>query len=280
MNNSVNILSSRPRIGITIGDAAGIGVEVVLKAVADAEIQKACVPIIIGDARFLRETALRLNLFADYEVIKNGENVPRESKFPLIYDLANINESVTMGIESAATGKAAAEYIEKAVELCYKQNQIEAISTAPISKNALSMAGYKFPGHTEFLAHLTDTKEFAMSFFSGNLRVVLLSTHVSVRDALDLIKRDAVSNLIRLTNREMKRLGFERPKIAVAALNPHGGENQMFGNEEFEEINPAIEDCRSDGIDVSGAISADTLFRRVGRGVFDVAIALYHDQAT
>ncbi len=278
-----NIKNTCPRIGITVGDPAGIGIEVTLKAVADQSLRENCLPMIIGDARFLRAAADKMGLRADYRIVdEDTENLSKilfESKEPLIFDCRNINSAIEPGIESAVTGRASADYIEKAVALCLS-GLIDAIATAPISKNALKMAGVPFPGHTEFLAHLTKTDEFAMSFFSGNLRVVLLSTHVSLKNALELVKHAAIVKLIRLTHREMQKLGVANPKIAVAALNPHGGENQMFGLEEAEEINPAIAECRAEGINVTGAFSADTIFLRNMRGEFDVVIAHYHDQAT
>lgn len=278
-NLAENIKTLRPRVGITIGDPAGIGAEVVLKAVADKSLGEHCLPVVIGDAKFLQKTAVLFGLPFDYQIVRSGEEILVESEKPLLFDCQNVSAEIEFGIESALTGKASAEYIEKAVTLCLN-NQIEAIATAPISKNAFKMAHVLFPGHTEFLAYLTGTKEFAMSFFSGNLRVVLLSTHVSLKDALDLVKRRAIVKIIRLTDREMKKLGIKNPKIAVAALNPHGGENKMFGAEEADEINPAIEECRAAGINVAGAFSADTIFLRNMRGEFDVVTALYHDQAT
>lgn len=274
-----NTKTLRPRVGITVGDPAGIGAEVVLKAVADRSLSESCLPIIIGDAQFLQKTAEKLGVPAAYKIVRSDAEISFDSQQPVIFDCANITTEIEFGIESATTGKASAEYIEKATKLCLNQ-QIEAIATAPISKNALKMAQVPFPGHTEFLAYLTDTKEFAMSFFSGNLRVVLLSTHVSLKDALGLVKREAIVRLINLTNREMKKLGFANPKIAVAALNPHAGENKMFGSEEADEINPAVLECRAAGINVHGSFAADTIFLRNQRGEFDVVIALYHDQAT
>ncbi|MEP6924155.1 MAG: 4-hydroxythreonine-4-phosphate dehydrogenase PdxA [Pyrinomonadaceae bacterium] len=282
-NFDENKRNSRPRVGITVGDPAGIGAEVTLKAVADKTVLESCLPVIIGDAEFLQKAAALLGLQADYRIVREDTETQSEilinSPDPLIYDCPNIKTEIEFGIESAITGKASAEYIEKAVTLCL-EHKIEAIATAPISKNALKMANVPFPGHTEFLAYLTATTEFAMSFFAGNLRVVLLSTHVSLKDALKLVQHQAIANLIRLTDRELKKLGIATPKIAVAALNPHGGENQMFGSEEVAEISPAITECRAEGINVVGPFSADTVFLRNARGEFDVVIAHYHDQAT
>lgn len=280
MTNSIqNQNSVRTRIGITIGDPAGIGPEVVLKAISDEKIREICSPIVIGDAQYLLELTETLGLPRDYQIVSKHSVLNENSDLPIIYDLQNIRDKVELGKESAATGRAAAEYIETAVRLCIEK-KISAIATAPISKNALQMAGYKYPGHTEFLAELTNTKEFAMSFFADNLRVILLSTHVALRLALDLIKSEPLMRLIRLAHRELEKIGIEHPRLAVAALNPHGGENRMFGTEESEEIDPAIMICQKDGINVRGAFSADTIFLRAARGEFDAVIALYHDQAT
>jgi len=270
--------SSLPRVGITMGDAAGIGAEIILKALADDKINKFCVPVIIGDESFLRKTARDLELefnFADANV-KSAPN----SNQTLVYNLNNLGGEIVAGEESARTGKACGEYIEKAVEL-WREKKIDAISTAPISKKALALGGYNFPGHTEFLAYLTDTKEFAMSFFAGDLRVVLLSTHVSLRDAIELVKKEKLVELIRFSHREISKLLKKDARIAVAGLNPHASEGGMFGAEEKNEIEPAIKECRETyGIGVSGAFSPDTIFLRGYKGEFDAVISCYHDQAT
>ena len=275
-----SINKNLPRVAVTVGDAAGIGAEITLKAVSDAEIRNACLPVIIGDAKFLLETARKFGLFDDFAVVAKAEEIPANSDKPIIYDLANLNEKITPGEETAATGRASAEYIEAAVRL-WKQNQVEAIATAPISKKALALGGYDFPGHTEFLAYLTNTKDFAMSFFAEKLRVVLLSTHVSLVDAINLVKKENLARLILFTNRELARLLKREVKIAVAGLNPHASESGMFGAEEAAEIVPAIKECREKhGINVSGAYSPDTIFLRGFKGEFDAVIACYHDQAT
>lgn len=247
-----------------MGDPAGIGPEIIVKALAGASLNEVCRPLIIGDAVFLQKTADTLGL-------------------PLtgveIHDLKNVPDTVLPAVESADTGRASAQYIEAAVAL-WRAGEIDAIATAPISKKALSLAGYKYPGHTEFLAELTNTREFAMSFFAENLRVVLLSTHISLRSAIDLVKQGPLVQLIRFSNTTISHLLKRDIKIAVAGLNPHASEGGMFGGEEANEIIPAISECQNSGIDVHGPFSPDTIFLRGFRGEFDAVISCYHDQAT
>ena len=269
----------KPRIGITMGDPAGIGPEVVLKAVAEEEVRSLCTPIIIGNAEVLAHNARTLDLNCGYDIVRQGEPLPREIKNPIIYHLDNLNGFVEPGIESGAAGKAAGSYIEAAVNLC-AGGLIDAIATAPINKRSLFLGGYSFPGHTEFLATLTGTEAYAMGFVAANLRVVLLSTHVPLAEAIRLVTKDRIEKTIRLADRELHRWGVERPRIAVAALNPHGAEGGLFGIEEVSEMAPAIEACRvRDGINVRGPFSADTVYLRASRGEFDAVIACYHDQA-
>src|SRR5437588_8487376 len=270
---------SKPRIGITMGDPSGIGPEVVLKAVAEEEIRSVCAPIIIGNAEVLADNARTLDLQCGYEIIRRGERIPDRLSAPVIFHIDNLNGFVEPGIESGAAGKAAGSYIEAAVNLC-AAGVIDAMATAPINKRALFLGGYSFPGHTEFLASLTGTEEYAMGFVAANLRVVLLSTHVPLAEAIRLVRKDRIEKTIRLTERELHRWGIERPRIAVAALNPHGAEGGLFGIEEIAEMAPAIEACRvSEGINVSGPLSAVTICLRASRGEFDAVVACYHDQA-
>ena len=264
-----SLRSDKPVVGITMGDAAGIGPEVVLKALAGDEIRQFCSPVIIGDESHLRSVA---ETFGAGHIFDSGEIS--------IIDLNNLPDPIEYGADSAVTGRASAEYIEAAVEL-WKNGGIDAISTAPISKKAIAMGGYDFPGHTEFLARLTGTERFAMSFFAGKLRVILLSTHVSLRSAIDLVKKDRLVDLISFASTEFERLLRKKVTIAVAGLNPHASEGGMFGSEEADEIAPAVSYCsQSLGIDVSGPYSPDTIFRRCSDGEFDAVVALYHDQAT
>lgn len=258
---SANVL---PTIAITMGDAAGIGPEIVVKALSTPEITTKIEPVVLGDERFLRETARELGL-----------EFPKTS----VIDLSNLPSDVRPGKESAATGRAAGQYIEMAVEL-WRDGKVDAITTAPISKKALTAGGYDHPGHTEFLAELTGTRDFAMSFFADHLRVVLLSTHVSLREAIDRVTTARLVRLIEFSAAQLAGLLMKPVRIAVAGLNPHASEGGMFGDEESREIVPAIEQCRSKGIDVSGPYSPDTIFLRGFRGEFDAVIACYHDQAT
>jgi len=261
-----------------MGDAAGIGAEITLKALADENLKKFCVPIVIGDFVFLQKTARALKLDFDFVDVLNTSLTNRNQT--AVYNLNNLREEIILGEDAAAAGKASAEYIECAVHL-WREKKIDAIATAPISKRAIALGGYDFPGHTEFLADLTDTKEFAMSFFAEKLRVVLLSTHVSLRVAIELVKKEKLVELIKFTHREISKLLKRDARIAVAGLNPHASENGMFGAEETSEIQPAIEECRKKfGIDVAGAFSPDTIFLRGFRGEFDAVVSCYHDQAT
>ena len=267
-----------PRIGITMGDAAGIGAEITLKALADETVKQICVPVIIGDVNFLQKTADELQLKFDF--VPAAPDIAAESHQIAVHDLANLPKEIILGEDSAVAGKAAAEYIETAVDL-WRGGQINAIATAPISKKAIHLGGYNYPGHTEFLAELTGTKDFAMSFFAEDLRVVLLSTHVSLRDAIELVKKEKLVELIKFSHQEISKLLKRNVRIAVAGLNPHASEGGMFGTEEEREIIPAIEECREKyGIEVHGAFSPDTIFLRGFKGEFDAVISCYHDQAT
>ncbi len=267
---------TRPRIGITMGDPAGIGPEVILNALNSIGDTDRFTPLVIGDYDYLKKVGEGLR--ESPKVIRHSNDV--ESKGIRVFDLGNIDSEIAVGIESASAGKVAGEYIETAVDL-WKKGEIDGVVTAPINKNALKLGGYDYQGHTEFLADLTGVNEFAMSFFAGSMAVVLLSTHVSLREAIGLIKKDALIDLIRFSERSLRELMHRNVKIAVAGLNPHASENGNFGYEEKREISPAIEYCKEDlGIDVSGPYSPDTVFLNAFKGAFDAVISCYHDQAT
>ena len=270
-------ISLRPRIGITMGDPAGIGPEVALNAALSSDVLAACLPVLIGDADYLLHWAKAFGIQHPIDIIHVGDSIPLHADALLIYNLKNLPPSLKMGQEQAAAGRAAGEYIEAAVQLCLA-GQLEAVTTAPINKKALHLGGYPFPGHTEMLAQLTGTKQFAMSFIAPNLRVALLTTHVPLSAVSESVKKEALETLIHLVQQEMPRFGVAQPRIAVAALNPHGGESGLFGTEEATEMLPAINACRAAGIEVSGPYSGDTIFLRAARGEFDIVISCYHDQ--
>lgn len=256
-------MTELPVIGITIGDAAGVGPEITVKALADERVAAVCRPLVIGDGGVIETAGDLLRV-----------PVPTD-----ICDLQNLSGQVVPGESTAATGKAAGEYIEAAVRL-WREGAVDAICTAPISKHSLTLGGYDYVGHTEFLAALTDTKEFRMSFFADKLRVVLLSTHLPLTKAIEKVTTENLLDLIHFTDRSLTKLLGRRPAIAVAGLNPHASEDGMFGSEEAVEITPAVEKAKAHGISASGPYSPDTIFLRGYRGEFDAVVSLYHDQAT
>lgn len=275
-------MRTKPRIGLTVGDPAGIGPEVSLKAVMEEEVLAVSAPVIIGDAQYLSHWAGVFGLtLDDYDCVEAGAPLRFEQNNPIIYNLNNVPSPYSlkdMGHERAEFGRAAAQYIETASQLCLS-GQLDAMTTAPINKKSLSLAGYPYPGHTEFLAKLSGTDEFAMAFISPRLRVALLTTHIPLAEVSSHVKKSGLERLIRLVDRELRVYGIERPRISVAAVNPHGGEGTLFGFEEASEMVPAIESCRElEGIDVSGPHSGDTVFVRASRGEFDIVISCYHDQ--
>lgn len=272
----------KPRVGISIGDPAGIGPEIALKAAADTRARAACRPVLIGSARELRRQADHFGLSCDYSILTESafaQDAPgATTDGPLICDTGDEGAAVEWGTLSAAAGRAAIAAIETGVRLTLGR-QLDALATAPINKEALKLAGSPFPGHTEMLAALTGARDVLMCFFAGNLRVFLLTIHVSLADAIRLITKERVETALCLADRELRRFGIRRPRIAVAGLNPHAGEHGLFGLEEAREMAPAIAACRDQhNIEVSGPFPADTLFVRAARGEFDAVAACYHDQ--
>lgn len=270
---------SKPRVGITIGDTAGIGPEITLKAVAEPEVSNVCSPVILGDANEIKRQALALGLNAEFITINSDSLASADlAELPIILDTNSLDEVVPWGSLSAATGRAAIAAIETGVKLCLAQ-ELDAMATAPTNKESLKLAGSRFPGHTEMLASLCGVSESLMCFFAGDLKVFLLTVHCSLTEAIQHITKERVVRAITLADRELRRFGIARPRIAVAGLNPHAGENGLFGSEEIREIAPAIDECRREhNIDVSGPFPADTLFVRAWRGEFDAVAACYHDQ--
>ena len=231
----------RPRIGITVGDPAGIGPEISIKAAADPKVLDLCEPVLYG---------------------------PHDAK---------ALQPFTPGQVSADAGRAAYDAIVMAVEQA-RAGRIDAIATAPINKEAFALAGIPFKGHTDLLAMLTKSGPAVMMFYAEQLRVVLATVHVALRDVPSLLTRELADFVIDITARELPRFGYPRPRIAVAGLNPHAGEHGVIGSEDDAVLRPAVEAARGRGLDVNGPLPADTVFGRAARGDFDVVIACYHDQ--
>ncbi|MEW5806899.1 MAG: 4-hydroxythreonine-4-phosphate dehydrogenase PdxA [Acidobacteriota bacterium] len=265
------------KIGITTGDPAGIGPEVSLKAAYDLEVQSLCTPILIGDGDFLRKTAREIGHPETYSVEGTSEkNVEKVNGF-LIYNVAGSARGVPTGKASAEGGKAASEYIRIGAQLALER-KIGALVTAPICKESLQLAGVRHSGHTEFLASLSGVKEVGMLFYSHPLKIFLLTTHLSLKDAIGHVRKEEIVKKAKLLTEEYLRLFNEKPKIGICSLNPHAGEGGLFGEEENKEIIPAIEELRLLNIDVSGPYASDSIYARAMKGEFDLVFALYHDQ--
>jgi 4-hydroxythreonine-4-phosphate dehydrogenase len=269
---------TRPLIAITMGDPAGIGAEISLKALLDAEIYARCRPLVVGTLGVLEQTRHVLRSDQRLQPIAN----PGEGQYTLgtvdVLDLSAEHPGpFALGIAAPDNGAAAVAYVEKAIALA-TAGEVDAIATAPLNKEAMRAAGYPYDGHTELLAVRTGTKIYTMMLASGDFRVFHVSTHVSLRGAIERAKKTRVLQVIELAHREIQRLGVARPRVAVAGLNPHAGENGLFGEEEIHEIGPAVEEARARGWDVTGPVSPDTVFARAKRGDFDGVVAMYHDQ--
>lgn len=272
-------LRSKPIVGITMGDAAGIGPEIVAKALDLKEIYEICNPLVIGDCGAMNEGIKTARVQLRLNAISNVKSAEFKHGAVDVLDLANIDiTKLEMGRPQAMAGRASVEFIKKAVDLALR-HEIDAIVTAPISKEAVSMAKCDFIAHTEMLANFTNTADYAMMLVADALRVVHVTTHVSLEKALGLVKKERILKVIELTNATLKHhFGIQSPRIAVAAVNPHAGEGGLFGAEEKNEIAPAIEDAKRQGIDARGPIPADTVFVRARGGEFDAVVAMYHDQ--
>ena len=268
----------KPLLAITMGDAAGIGPEIIAKALSLDEVYGICRPFVIGDASAMEmgvEVAglsLRIN-----RVTSPEDGLYRRGVIDVL-SLDNIDTTnLIMGKAQEMAGRASVEFVVRAAEMAMR-GEVDGIVTAPLNKEAMHMAGYKYPGHTELLAEIGRTQNYAMMLLAGGLRVVHVTTHVALREVPDLITKDRVFKKIRVAHEAARNLGFDRPRIGVAGLNPHSGEGGLFGREEIEVITPAIEEARRAGMLVEGPIPPDTVFSKALGGVYDVVVAMYHDQ--
>lgn len=267
-----------PILGVTMGDPAGVGPEIIARACAEPGVRQTCRPLVIGAAATMSEALALIGSGLSLHAVKDVGECRWAGAALEVLDLANVDMATLPRCEvSAAAGRAAYEYIERAVALA-QTGAIHGIVTAPINKEALAAAGMTHTGHTEILATLSGARDFAMLLLGGDLRVIHVTTHVALRRVPDLVTRDRVLRTIQLAQRTLKGLGIAAGRIAVAGLNPHAGEDGLFGDEEKTAIAPAIAAARAEGLNVTGPLPADTLFSRARGGEFDIVVAMYHDQ--
>jgi len=268
-----------PRIGITMGDPTGIGPEIIVKALSMKEPFQACRPIVFGDREVLSRAIQMQHLSSTLEVI---EKIPEDGYHPqkiFLFSLSRLEiTSLRFGQPDRACGEAMVKYIEEAV-LWVRSGKLDAMTTCPINKQAMNAAGYSFPGHTELLAHLAQVPSVAMMFLGSRWKIVLVTTHLPLKDVSKWITVNRILSTLRLTNEGMKKyFGIPQPRIAVLGLNPHCGEEGLLGEEEKKEILPAIAEAKSIGMNVEGPFPADSFFDLSGHFTFDAVVSMYHDQ--
>lgn len=262
------------KLAITIGDPGGIGPEVVLKALP--EVSRECLPIVIGDFPVIEEAVSAFGVPLKIRKIEKVDEVFSSTDFLWCLDTGSLR-AFTRGKADKENGTACVDYIKKAVELAMEK-KVDGLATAPISKEALNLAGFPWPGHTEMLAELTGTKEYAMMLTGGPLKVILVTIHTALKNVPGLVTKERVLKTIRLAKKACDMLGIQRPVIAVSGLNPHAGESGILGTEEREEIAPAIEGAKREGIIAEGPFPPDVIFRKAYKGEVDMVVCMYHDQ--
>jgi len=268
----------RPCIGITMGDPSGIGPEITVKSLKQKEIYEICKPLVIGDKKTM-EQACKIAA-VDLEINGLASLKDRRCEYGIIdvLDMQNVDlEKLVHGQVSKMAGKASLDYIYKTIDLAM-EGEIDATVTNPIHKEAINKAGSVNPGHTEIFKERTGSKDVAMMLVKDEFKIVHVSTHVSLKKACELVKEDRVFKVIKLANQAMRNLNILNPKIAVSGLNPHAGEGGLFGDEEINEIKPAVRKAQQEGINVEGPLPPDTAFAKARGGQCDVIIAMFHDQ--
>jgi 4-phospho-D-threonate 3-dehydrogenase / 4-phospho-D-erythronate 3-dehydrogenase len=271
-------MSHKPIIGITMGDPASIGPEIAIKALLQPKIYEICRPILIGDAGVFNHIVALLNLNASIHPVKEVKDAQFKFGAIDVWDLNNVNlGELKFGEISAMAGAASFEAVKKVIELAMADD-LDATVTGPINKKSVNEAGHHFAGHTEIYAHFTNTKKYAMLLVEDNMKVIHVSTHVSLRQACDLVKKDRILEVVDLLHHGLISLGETNLKIGIAGLNPHAGDSGLFGTEDDEEILPAVEEAKRRGYDVEGPVPADTMFSKAATGYFGGVVAMYHDQ--
>ncbi|NLY48709.1 MAG: 4-hydroxythreonine-4-phosphate dehydrogenase PdxA [Clostridiales bacterium] len=268
----------KPLIAVPIGDPAGIGPEIAVKAAADKEVFKKARCIIIGDRKVIEDAMAFTKSPLKLNIVQNPDEGMYEENVLNLIDLDNVDmNEFRIGEISGMCGKAAYEYIEKSIELA-KSGEVDAVATAPINKEALKAGNINFIGHTEIFGELTGTKDPLTMFEVRGLRVFFLTRHVSLRKACDMVTKERIKDYVKRCKEVLKTLGVQDGTMAVAGLNPHSGEHGLFGDEEVTHIIPAVEELRAEGYDVAGPIGADSVFHLALKGRFNSVLSLYHDQ--
>lgn len=270
---------SRPILAVTLGDPAGVGPEIILKALSHAALFERCRPLVIGDARILGRAAGWLGRSPlHFEPVSDPAQARFEPGTVPLLDLRNASPTdCPVGQVSSSSGRAAVEYVFHACDLAMA-GRVDAIVTAPLNKAAMNLAGFSYAGHTELLAERTGAEKVSMLLVGPKLRVVHVSTHVALEEAVRRVTQERVEQVIELADRSARALGFTDPRIAVAGLNPHAGESGLFGDQEIREVMPAVQSARAKGLNVSDPQPPDTVFLRAVKGEYDIVVAMYHDQ--
>lgn len=270
-----------PILGITMGDVCGCGPEIAVKALMNPKTYQICRPILVGDSRIVERAirAVKAESLTVHPITRVSDALFTHGVLD-VYEVKLNCEDVSQipyGKVTQIGGESAFTCVRKVIELAM-DDEIDGTITGPLNKEAMNLAGYHYSGHTEIYADFTGARDYAMMLADGKLRVIHVSTHVSLREACDRVKTDRVYKCIRIAQDACEAIGIDNPRIGVAGLNPHCGENGMFGTEEIEEIAPAIEQARSEGLNVYGPIPPDTVFSKARGGMYDVVVAMYHDQ--
>ena len=268
----------KPIIAISAGDPAGIGPEVTVKSLNDDAIYECCKPLVVCDVKIIEQAIHFCSLKLKVHTVRHPDEGVYQYGTIDVLDMNNIlMDQFSFNTISAMTGKASFEYVVKVIELALG-GQVDATVTGPIHKEALQKAGYHFAGHTEIYAQYTNTPKYAMMLADNEFRVVHVNTHVSMLEAIKGITKDRILNVIKLADKALRKMGIDEPRIAVNGLNPHAGENGLFGNEEFDHIIPAIRAAQKLGINADGPHPPDTVFPKMRGGQYDIVVCMYHDQ--
>jgi 4-hydroxythreonine-4-phosphate dehydrogenase len=270
-------MDTRPILALTMGDVNGVGPEILVKALARPEPWQWCRPVMLGDLAAYQKALAQFPGAPEPVPLTSLNGLPEDTGSVGIIDAGFPAPQVRPGLLDPEAGRSAVEWIKAGVRLAM-DHTVQGIVTCPINKECIQAAGCAYDGHTSLIAAMTNAPDYRMCLFAGNMRIVHITAHLSLRQALDAVKKDRIVRSIHIAHDALRRMGLPGPRIAVAGLNPHAGEAGLFGREELDEIAPAVAACCADGIESSGPYPPDTLFGRMRAGEFDLVIAMYHDQ--